>query len=123
MHSYAYVEQSVVLPDVNIGRHARIQRAIIDRGCVIPEHMVIGEDHEDVLHDSRGRGVAKLYPRRVRAWDPERPDRPSVHESVLRRSESQSLPGQEEYHPWILGVDHDVADWPRLDDETFREED
>ena len=47
VHSYAYVEQSVVLPDVSIGRHARIQRAIIDRGCVIPEHMVIGENHED----------------------------------------------------------------------------
>ena len=47
LHSYAYVEQSVVLPDVSIGRHARIRRAIIDRGCVIPEHMVIGENHED----------------------------------------------------------------------------
>ena len=47
VHSYAYVEQSVVLPDVSIGRHARILRAIIDRGCVIPEHMVIGENHEE----------------------------------------------------------------------------
>ena len=47
VHSYACIEQSVVLPDVNIGRHARILRAIIDRGCVIPEHMVIGENHED----------------------------------------------------------------------------
>jgi glucose-1-phosphate adenylyltransferase len=47
VHSYAYIEQSVVLPDVSIGRHARILRAIIDRGCVIPEHMVIGEDHEE----------------------------------------------------------------------------
>ena len=47
VHSYAYVEQSVVLPGVSIGRHARILRAIIDRGCVIPENMVIGENHED----------------------------------------------------------------------------
>ena len=47
VHSYAYIEQSVVLPDVSIGRHVRILRAIIDRGCVIPEHMVIGEDHEE----------------------------------------------------------------------------
>jgi glucose-1-phosphate adenylyltransferase len=47
VHSYAYIEQSVVLPDVSIGRYARILRAIIDRGCVIPEHMVIGENHED----------------------------------------------------------------------------
>ena len=47
VHSYAYIEQSLVLPEVSIGRHARIIRAIIDRGCVIPEHMVIGENHDD----------------------------------------------------------------------------
>ena len=47
VHSYAYIEQSVVMPDVNIGRHARIYRAIIDRGCDIPDNMVIGEDHDE----------------------------------------------------------------------------
>lgn len=46
VHSYAYIEQSVVLPGVSVGRHARILRAIIDRGCVVPDHMVIGEDHD-----------------------------------------------------------------------------
>ena len=34
----------MLLPDVEIGRHARINKAVIDRGCVIPEGMVIGED-------------------------------------------------------------------------------
>jgi glucose-1-phosphate adenylyltransferase len=34
----------VVLPDVNIGRNCRITRAVIDRGCDIPEGTVIGED-------------------------------------------------------------------------------
>jgi len=52
VHSYAHIEKSVVLPEVTIGRHAVISRAIIDRGCVIPERMVIGEDHEE----DRGRG-------------------------------------------------------------------
>jgi glucose-1-phosphate adenylyltransferase len=47
VHSYAYVEQTVVMPDVNIGNNARIQRAIIDRGCNIPENTVIGENHDD----------------------------------------------------------------------------
>jgi glucose-1-phosphate adenylyltransferase len=47
VHSYANIEQSVILPEVSIGRHARIIRAIIDRGCIIPENMVIGEDHEE----------------------------------------------------------------------------
>jgi len=52
-HSHSYVEDAVVLPDVDIGRHARIRRAIIDRGCRIPEHMVIGE----YLEEDRRRGL------------------------------------------------------------------
>ncbi len=47
VHSYAYIEQTVVLPDVNVGRNARIHRAILDRGCNIPENMVIGENHDE----------------------------------------------------------------------------
>lgn len=46
VHSYSEVHWSVLLPNVEIGRHARIRRAVIDRGCVIPEGMVIGEDPE-----------------------------------------------------------------------------
>ena len=46
VHSYARVKDSVVLPDVEIGRNARITRAIIDRGCTIEPGMVIGEDHD-----------------------------------------------------------------------------
>jgi len=34
----------VALPDVNIGRNCRICKAVIDRGCRIPEGTVIGED-------------------------------------------------------------------------------
>jgi glucose-1-phosphate adenylyltransferase len=37
----------VLLPDVQIGRKARIKRAILDRGCDVAEGMVIGEDHEE----------------------------------------------------------------------------
>ena len=44
VHSYSAVHWSVVLPGVQVGRHARITRAVIDRDCVIPDHMVIGED-------------------------------------------------------------------------------
>jgi len=46
IHSYAEVVDSVILPDVEIGQHARINKAIIDRGCTLEESMVIGEDHE-----------------------------------------------------------------------------
>jgi glucose-1-phosphate adenylyltransferase len=44
IHSYGRVEASVLLPEVEVGRHCRIRRAIIDRGCRIPPGTVIGED-------------------------------------------------------------------------------
>jgi glucose-1-phosphate adenylyltransferase len=46
VNSYSKVDQTVVLPDVNIGRNCSITRAVIDRGCDIPEGTVIGEDAE-----------------------------------------------------------------------------
>lgn len=47
VHSYAQVNLTVALPGVVIGRHARITKAVLDRGCIIPEGMVIGEDAEE----------------------------------------------------------------------------
>ncbi len=44
IHSYARVEESVILPEVDVGRHCQIRRAIIDRGCRIPPGTVIGEN-------------------------------------------------------------------------------
>lgn len=46
VHSYADVSWSVLLPEVQIGRGARLTRTVIDRGCHIPDGMVIGEDAE-----------------------------------------------------------------------------
>jgi glucose-1-phosphate adenylyltransferase len=46
VNSYSLVEDSVILPDVDIGRYCRISKAVIDRGCMIPEGSVIGEDLE-----------------------------------------------------------------------------
>ena len=45
-HSYSYLEHAVVLPYATINRGARISRAVIDRGVVIPRGLVIGEDPE-----------------------------------------------------------------------------
>lgn len=50
--SYSEVEDSVILPDVVVLRHCRIRKAIIDRGCIIPEGMEIGFNHD---HD-RAKG-------------------------------------------------------------------
>ena len=46
VHSYSKLTETVVLPDVEIGEHCRIHRAIIDRGSLIADHTVIGEDVE-----------------------------------------------------------------------------
>jgi glucose-1-phosphate adenylyltransferase len=45
-HSWARLEQAVVLPEVDIGRHARLRRVVVDRGVRIPEGLVVGEDPE-----------------------------------------------------------------------------
>ncbi len=47
VNSYARVQDSVVLPDVDIGRHSRITKAVVDRGCEIPPGTVIGEDRAE----------------------------------------------------------------------------
>jgi len=44
VHSYASVEWSVLLPEVQVGRGARLHRVVVDRGCRIPDGLVIGED-------------------------------------------------------------------------------
>ncbi len=44
IHSNARVNWSVVLPGVQVGRRAQLTRVVVDRGCVIPDGMVIGED-------------------------------------------------------------------------------
>jgi glucose-1-phosphate adenylyltransferase len=47
VHSYARVEWSVLLPEVEVGRHARLTRVVVDHGCRIPDGLVVGENAED----------------------------------------------------------------------------
>jgi len=44
VNSYSSVDSSIIFSHVNIGRHCRIRRAIIDRDVEIPEGTVIGYD-------------------------------------------------------------------------------
>ena len=44
IHSFCDITEAVLLPDVEIGRGARLKKVVIDRGCTIPDDMVIGED-------------------------------------------------------------------------------
>ncbi|MCC4831956.1 glucose-1-phosphate adenylyltransferase [Shewanella sp. 10N.7] len=55
--SYSLVKDSVLLPDVVVLKNCKIQNAIIDRGCVIPEGMEIGYSREQDL--ARGFRVSE----------------------------------------------------------------
>jgi len=65
INSYAEVTDSILLGEVNVGRYARIRRAIIDKGVSIPPGMEIGFDPE--LDARRGffitnQGVTVITP-------------------------------------------------------------
>ena len=49
VNSFAYVEESILLDGVDIGRHCRIRRAIIDKGVHVPA------EHRDRLRPRGGR--------------------------------------------------------------------
>ncbi len=47
IESYTSIKDSVVLPKVTIGKNCRIQNAIIDKGSLIPDGTIIGENPEE----------------------------------------------------------------------------
>jgi len=47
VHSFCYLEDAVVLPEAIINRHCRLKKVIVDKGCVVLPHTVIGEDPEE----------------------------------------------------------------------------
>jgi len=46
INSFARIEESILLEGVDVGRHARLRRTIVDKGVRIPPGMVIGFDPE-----------------------------------------------------------------------------
>ena len=46
VHSYAVIEDSMLLPNVQVGRHCVLKKCIIDKNAILPEGTVIGLDHE-----------------------------------------------------------------------------
>ena len=44
INSYSYITDSIIMNNCNIGRHARIRRAIIDKNVIVPENYEIGFD-------------------------------------------------------------------------------
>jgi glucose-1-phosphate adenylyltransferase len=46
VHSFAAVENAVLLPLVDVGRSARLTNVVVDRGVRIPDGLVVGEDEK-----------------------------------------------------------------------------
>jgi glucose-1-phosphate adenylyltransferase len=58
------VDESVVLPNVRIGKSCRIRRTVLDKGCVVRDGFVIGYDRERdsrLFHVSAG-GITLVTP-------------------------------------------------------------
>jgi glucose-1-phosphate adenylyltransferase len=47
IHSFSVIEDSIVLPNVVIGRNCVIKKCILDKNCVIPDGTVIGMDPQE----------------------------------------------------------------------------
>jgi glucose-1-phosphate adenylyltransferase len=71
VHSYSQVEESVLMDYVEIGRHARVRRAIIDKNVFIPEGEEIGydsaRDRERFFVTDSGLVVIPKGPKRERS--------------------------------------------------------
>jgi glucose-1-phosphate adenylyltransferase len=46
VHSYCTIEESVILPSVDVGRHVVLKRAVVDKHCRLPAGMSVGVDRE-----------------------------------------------------------------------------
>lgn len=57
VNSYSLVEESILMHGVHVGRHAKIRKAIIDKGVEIPPHSRIGYDREE--DEARGFYVSE----------------------------------------------------------------
>jgi glucose-1-phosphate adenylyltransferase len=44
INSFSSIEEAVILPYVVVGRSTRLKRVVIDRGVMIPDGLVVGED-------------------------------------------------------------------------------
>jgi glucose-1-phosphate adenylyltransferase len=61
VNSFARTTEAVLLPEVDVGRYARLTNVVVDRGCHIPEGLVIGEDPElDARRFERSDGGVTL---------------------------------------------------------------
>ncbi|MFD0979463.1 glucose-1-phosphate adenylyltransferase [Tropicimonas aquimaris] len=61
-NSFSVLDHAVVLPYVTINRHARLKNCVIDRGVIIPDKLIVGEDPEEDAKWFRvsGKGITLI---------------------------------------------------------------
>ncbi|OFZ68079.1 MAG: glucose-1-phosphate adenylyltransferase [Betaproteobacteria bacterium RBG_16_56_24] len=62
--SYCTIEDSVLLPNVNIGRNVTLKRVIVDKGCRIPDGLEVGvnQDEDRKRFHVSAKGVTLITP-------------------------------------------------------------
>ena len=64
VNSYSVIEDSVILPNVEIRRNARLRRVVVEKRCVIPEGLMVGYNKEEDRQRFRvtEKGVTLITP-------------------------------------------------------------
>ena len=64
VHDYCTIEDSVILPSVDVGRHTVLKRAVVEKHCRLPEGLTVGLDPNEDRRRFRvtGRGVTLIIP-------------------------------------------------------------
>ncbi len=76
----------------------------------------IKERADGTMHDSRGTFLTKIFRKQTRSWDPKRPDKLVLHQSVLERAKKLG----EQYKPWILDIPHEEEPWVQYEKQEWR---
>ena len=47
VHSFCTLDQAIIFPGVEIGAGCRLRRVVVDKGCVLPDGLVVGENADE----------------------------------------------------------------------------
>jgi glucose-1-phosphate adenylyltransferase len=64
VHDYCTIEDSVILPSVDVGRHTVLKRAVVEKHCRLPEGLTVGLDPDEDRRRFRvtERGITLITP-------------------------------------------------------------
>jgi glucose-1-phosphate adenylyltransferase len=64
VHDYCTIEDSVILPSVDVGRHTVLKRVVVEKHCRLPEGLTVGFDPDEDRRRFRvtERGITLIVP-------------------------------------------------------------